>query len=111
MNTIKLLILLPFFMATNNSLNTTENQGSAKSYIKLYTEHVGGTAWNWIAENTSSDRAIKFTIRYSQGGAIVNRWSKTFTLEPGDFKHVGRYRDQYTTTISAYVKGARYIRN
>ncbi|MGB0255182.1 MAG: hypothetical protein ACPF95_03315 [Flavobacteriaceae bacterium] len=50
MNTLKLFILLPLFIASNNPFTSVESQDSAKNYIKLYTEHVGGTAWNWIAE-------------------------------------------------------------
>ena len=106
-----ILLVLPLIVLTSFGQVNAQKQKKAKDYIKLYTEHVGGTAWNWIAENKSDSKAIKFTIQYSQGGAIRKRWTKVFTLEPGDFKHVGRQRDQHTTTINAYVKGARYVRH
>tara|TARA_R110002050_G_C8918661_1_gene511277 strand:- start:1530 stop:1871 length:342 start_codon:yes stop_codon:yes gene_type:complete len=113
MNTLKLSILLFFSITLFSSTNilAQDKKIKAKSFIKLSTKNVGGLAWNWVAENKSEDKAIKFTIKYSKGGAIVTSWTKIFTLEPGDSKHIGRYRDQHTTTINARVKGARFINN
>lgn len=86
-------------------------QKKAKSYIKLYKKHAGRNSWNWIAENISDERAIKFTVKYIQGGALGKNWTKIFTLEPGDFKHIGRHSSQHTTTVNTYISGARFISN
>ncbi|WP_299216993.1 hypothetical protein [uncultured Dokdonia sp.] len=106
---LSFLFLLPFFLFTSFVDIEVQDQKKPKEYIKLYKKNVGGLAWNWIAENTSEDQAIKFTVQYSSGGAIKDRWTKIFTLEPGDSKHIGRHSDISTSSINAYVKGARFV--
>ena len=103
------LLLLPLFLFVSLTSFETREDKTAKEHIKLYKKNVGGLSWNWIAENRTENRAIKFTVQYSRGGAVSDKWTKVFTLEPGESKHIGRQSDISNPAINAYVKGARFL--
>lgn len=82
----------------------------AIDFIYLYSEWVGKLAYNWKAENTSTDKAIKFTVRFTIGNpAFNNFYINKLTLEPGEVKTLGRKSDIQMTSVSARVVGARFI--
>jgi len=90
---------------------------NAIDYLKLYSQYDTGNGYtssnqHWYLKNKHKNRAIKVTILFRSGGDITGngKWTKSFTLEPGEIKNIGYKRSSFTDgTTSAKINGARFL--
>ena len=85
----------------------------ASSFLRLYSQHDGRPGYpmeNWYLKNTSRNEAIKVTVLFWNGNyALSDKWTRTFTLEPGEIKSIGNKYGYGRVTTYCRIEGARYI--
>jgi hypothetical protein len=85
---------------------------AASTFIILYSQHDGSPGnpiENWYAKNTSTNKAIKFTVLFWTGQIeFGNKATEVFELEPGEIKSI-RTKTSGGQTWNAQLQGARFL--
>ena len=106
-----IMLMLTLLLNTGNSAE--DYQSNAKAYISLYSQHDGTPGYpreNWYIKNRSSNEAIKVTIEFWKGNySFGDKWTRSFSVEPGEIKGIGTKRGNGGDTVNAQVKGARFL--